>query len=69
MEKIKTYEFRYDESIDGFGEIQFCCENRDEAIELFNDWCKENNYTIGKYKLTTVFEQSDKDEYEDNYWM
>lgn len=70
MAKIKTYEFTYKKKLDdGWGTVQFCAPNRTEAIELFEDWQRDNGYHISKYHCEPVFEQSDKDVYGDDYFM
>lgn len=62
-----TYEFTYDEGIDGFGFIQFCGENLDEATELFTDWLKENDYVVDEYYYEKVYCPEDAEVYGDNY--
>lgn len=62
-----TWQFYYDESIDDFGHIQFCSETKNGAIELFVDWCKENNYTIDDYIVEIVYCKEDHEEYGNDY--
>lgn len=57
-----TFEFTYDEDVDGFGSIRFCAESQTEAEELFHEWNHENGYdnNIGKYySVEIVYDESD----------
>ena len=67
MSNIYTYEFTYDEFIDGFGVIQFCAENKKEAELLFDDFCKENNFSVPEYSVDIVYNEDDAREYGDKY--
>lgn len=67
MSNIYTYEFTYDEFIDGFGVIQFCAENKKEAESLFDDFCKENNFSVPEYSVDIVYNEDDAREYGDKY--
>ena len=42
--KIYTFEIQYN-GVDSFSTIQFCAHSKNEAIELFNDWCRNDNHT------------------------
>lgn len=66
---IYTWQFNYDENIDGFGEIQFCAKTKKEAIGLFNDWAKENNYEIKRCRISAVYNKADAEFYKDVYAM
>ncbi|RHP47009.1 hypothetical protein [Clostridium sp. AF32-12BH] len=68
MKKIKTYEFRYDEAIDGFGSIQFCDEEKFGAIKLFREWQEENGYNITNYTTNIVYDDDDAVAYGDRYF-
>lgn len=63
MNKIKTYEFTYNESIDGFGGVQFCDETEQGATKLFQDWQKENGYNIEEYNVEDIYDANDAEEY------
>ena len=58
-----TYEFLYDDQIDGFGCIQFCANNKKEAEKLFDEWKEENGYDISNYTVKTVHNETDAYEY------
>lgn len=65
-----TFEFTYDEDVDGFGSIRFCAESQANAEELFHEWNHENGYdrNIGKdYSVEIVYDESDAREYGDDY--
>ena len=62
-----TYEFAYDEIIDGFGCIRFCAPCYREAKELFTDWQEENDYSIPNYTVGVVYDEADAIEYEKEY--
>lgn len=65
-----TFEFTYDEDIDGFGFIRFCAVSQTEAEELFHEWNRENGYDdkIGEdYSVEIVYDESDVREYGDDY--
>lgn len=71
MKKIKTYRFvwcyNYNNEYDS---TEFCAFNKKEAKELFEHFVKENgDFGYTELKCEIVFEQSDKDEYGDDYWM
>lgn len=58
-----TYEFVYNQEIDGFGSIQFCAESKQEAEELFQDWQNDEGYKIADYKAESVYNAYDACEY------
>ena len=62
-----TYQFNYDETIDGFGEIQFCAEKRCEAETLFKNWQAENGYNIKDYTVKIVYNEDDAKTYGSKY--
>ena len=65
-----TFEFTYNEDVDGFGSIRFCAESQTEAEELFHEWNHENGYdsNIGEdYSVEIVYDESDAREYGDSY--
>lgn len=64
---IYTYEFAYDESIDGFGVTQFCARDKKEAKSLFDDFCKENNISVPEYSVEIVYNEDDAREYGNKY--
>lgn len=64
---IYTYEFVYDEMVDGFGCIQFCSQTKDEAIKLFTEWQTSNGYLISDYSVNLVYNEEDACEYGRNY--
>jgi hypothetical protein len=39
---IFTYLIKY-EGIDNLGSIEFCAENKIEAVSLFDQWCVDDN--------------------------
>lgn len=45
-----TYLIRYN-GIDEFGSIEFCAKSKREAIELFREWCINDN---GLDKIATI---------------
>lgn len=66
---IYTYRVNYDD-IDGFGSIEFCAENKNEAIQLFNQWCIIDNklHTLIKINsIEIVYNSEDAKEYAGNY--
>jgi len=62
-----TYQFNYDETIDEFGKIQFCAENKKEAKILFKDWQTENGYNIKYYTTKIVYNEDDAKAYGSRY--
>lgn len=62
-----TYQFLYDENIDGYGSIQFCAESENEARKLFTEWKRENKYNIFKYDVSIIYNKEDQEEYGDDY--
>jgi hypothetical protein len=68
LERVKmvyTYLIQYD-GIDGFGSIEFCAENKKEAISLFNQWCVEDNKmpTLVPFKsIEIIYNYDDAEEY------
>lgn len=65
--RMYTFSFAY---VNVFGyedTIQFCAPNYDEAEELFNDWCIENNVNAQIEDYEVVFEESDADYYGTDY--
>jgi hypothetical protein len=67
-EKIYTYQIEYD-GIDGIGEIQFCTHTEEEAIILFNNWCREDNHMepVPIKAIYTVYNDTDHDIYGELY--
>lgn len=62
---ISTYLIRYD-GIDGFGSIDFCAENKKEAISLFNQWCMDDNKMLVPVpikSIETIYIDDDAEEY------
>lgn len=64
-----TFAISYDETIDGFGIIQFCAQTKDEAITLFKEWCKTDlkNENIDITKIEVIYNENDANEYGDEY--
>lgn len=62
-----TYQFLYDENIDGYGSIQFCAASENEARKLFTEWKRENKYNIFKYDVSIIYNKEDQEEYGDDY--
>lgn len=62
-----TYQFLYDENIDGYGSIQFCVASENEARKLFTEWKRENKYNIFKYDVSIIYNKEDQEEYGDDY--
>lgn len=66
---IYTYLIQYD-GFDGFGSIDFCAENRKEAINLFNQWCVNDNKMpapVPIKSIETIYNDDDAEEYGDEY--
>lgn len=65
---IHTYEFLYDEETDDFGSIRFCAETEEEAVELFQKYCKETgiDYESIEWEISQVFDEMDEDYYKDD---
>lgn len=51
---MHTFQFLYDEKIDGVGVIEFCTKNEREATKLFINWQKKNEYSIQNYEVTRI---------------
>jgi len=67
---ISTYLIRYD-GVDGFGSIDFCAENKKEAISLFNKWCVGDNKMSAPVpikSIETIYNDNDAEEYGDEYY-
>lgn len=66
--EIHTYEFIYDEKTDGFGSMRFCAETEEEAVELFQGFCKETgiDYESIEWEINQVFDEMDEDYYKDD---
>lgn len=62
-----TYQFCYDEKIDGYGSIQFCAVSENEARKLFREWKRKNGYNIRKYTISVIYNKEDQEEYEYDY--
>ena len=66
---IFTYLIKYD-GIDDFGSIEFCAESRNEAINLFNQWCVDDNKMstpVPIKSIETIYNDDDAKEYGDEY--
>lgn len=66
---IFTYLIKYD-GIDDFGSIEFCAESRNEAINLFNQWCADDNKMLAPVpikSIETIYNDNDAEEYGDEY--
>lgn len=66
---IFTYLIQYD-GIDGFGSVDFCAESKNEAINLFNQWCVANNKIMKPVSIKNIeiiYNESDAQEYGDRY--
>lgn len=66
---IFTYLIQYD-GIDGFGSIDFCAENKKEAISLFNQWCVDDNKMLAPVPIKSIeiiYNDDDAQEYGDEY--
>lgn len=66
---IYTYLIQYD-GIDGFGSIDFCAENRKEAINLFNQWCVNDNKMPAPVPIKSIeiiYNDEDAEEYGAKY--
>lgn len=66
---ISTYLIRYD-GIDGFESIDFCAGSRNEAINLFNQWCVDDNKmsaSVPIKSIETIYNDDDAEEYGDEY--
>lgn len=68
--KIYTFEIQYN-GIDSFSTIQFCAHSKNEAIELFNDWCRNDNHTepVTIESIHPVYDEDDAIEYGTDYGM
>lgn len=68
LERVKmiyTYLIQYD-GIDGFRSIDFCAENKKEAINLFNQWCVNDNKMPAPVPIKSieiVYNDDDAEEY------
>ncbi len=67
--KFRTYQFCYNESLDGFGIIQFCAKTLGEAKKLFYDFCDENDIFMaeGNYNVDIVYNEDDAKVYGKEY--
>ena len=68
-QKIFTFSIEYD-GFDKFGNIEFCAKSKSEAINLFNNWCINDNHMtspIPIINITTVYNEYDANEYGDLY--
>lgn len=66
---IYTYLIQYD-GIDGFGSIDFCAENKKEAINLFNQWCVDDNTMLAPVPIKSIeiiYDDDDAEEYGNEY--
>jgi hypothetical protein len=66
---MHTYLFTYD-GIDDFGSIQFCAQSKNEARNLFREWCLiDNNMKapIEPISVQMVYDEQDALEYGDDY--
>lgn len=70
MPKIHTYEFTYDEKLDGFGSVRFCARSKAEARTLFREFQEENHFTVAErdFKIERVYDQSDAECYGPEYY-
>lgn len=62
---INTYKIIYD-GIDDFGSIEFCAENKKEAISLFNQWCVDDNRMLAPVPIKSIeaiYNDDDAEEY------
>lgn len=62
---INTYKIIYD-GIDDFGRIEFCAENKKEAISLFNQWCVDDNRMLAPVPIKSIeaiYNDDDAEEY------
>lgn len=62
---IFTYLIQYD-GIDRFGSIEFCAENKKEAISLFNQWCVDDNKMSAPVPIKSIeiiYNDDDAEEY------
>ncbi len=62
---LSTYLIKYS-GIDDYNSIEFCASSRDEAIELFNQWCIIDNKMSEPVPLDSieiVYNRYDKLEY------
>ena len=62
-----TYQFCYDENVDGYGSIQFCASSENEARKLFSEWKHDNKYNISKCDVSIIYNKEDQEEYGDDY--
>lgn len=64
-----TFEINYDTQIDNFGVIQFCAKTKNEAIQLFKNWCKTDlkRTDIEITNIEVVYNDADADEYGNEY--
>ena len=66
MTKIKTYRFRWviDDKEDT---TEFCARNIDEATQLFDEFCNEEDITIDTAEVDLIWSYDDFKEYGDDY--
>lgn len=66
---IFTYMIEYD-GIDEYGCIEFCAKSKQEAKNLFREWClidKKMKVPIEPYSVKVIYDEYDAMEYGDNY--
>jgi len=68
MNKIFTFEITYEKKVDDFGTIQFNAYTKKEALELWENYCKDNfGKKVSVISIEAVYEESDFRHYGDSY--
>ena len=65
---MKTFRIYY-EGLDNYGEVEFCSNTEEEALELFKTWCLEDNHCdpVPVNSIERVYDYYDAIEYAGDY--